>query len=187
MLASEILQTRVAFLPYGPKSLKTLKPRPWILLPRTLGGHLKKQRMEFGLLQRDVQGRFKLDKETYANWEKDRCYPAMKHWPGIIEFLGRDPTPRPCTIGELLLSYRRRHGLSRRALAALLEVDDVTLWRWETDQRKPQSERHIDAIRRLRDLIAIPHLDQSPSLLSIESGPQRTTRGVSNGPEAEIR
>lgn len=28
-------------------------------------------------------------------------------------------------------------------------VDDVTLWRWEKDQRKPENQRHVDAIRRL--------------------------------------
>ena len=152
LLAAEIPQPRVAFLPYGPKILKTLKPRPWVLLPRTLGEHLKKRRMELGLLQRDVQVRFGLDKETYANWEKDRCYPAMRHWPGIIKFLGRDPNPEPRTLGESLLAYRRHHGLSRRALAAVLGADDVTLWRWETDQQKPESERHVDAIRRLGEI-----------------------------------
>ena len=149
LLAAEILQTRVAFLPYGPKLLKTLKPRPWVLLPTTLGEHLKKRRIEQGLLQRDVQDRFNLDKETYANWEKDRYYPAMRHWPGIIEFLGGDPNPKPSTIGQRLLTYRRHHGLSRSALAAILGVDDTTLWRWETDHWKPKGKRHIDAIRRL--------------------------------------
>ena len=143
------LQTRVAFLPFGPKLLKSLKPRPWVLLPRTLGEHLKKRRMELGLLQRDLRLRFKLEKETYANWEKDRCYPAMKHWPGIIEFLGYDPDPGPKTIGDRILAYRRRHGLSRVAMARHLSVDEATLWRWETDRRQPECERHISAIRRL--------------------------------------
>jgi DNA-binding XRE family transcriptional regulator len=144
------LQTRVAFLPFGPKLLKSLKPKPWVLLPRTLGEHLKKRRMELGLWQRDLRVRFKLEKETYANWEKDRCYPAMKHWPGIIEFLGRDPNPEPSTLGERLMAYRRHHGLSRTALAVVLGADDTTLWRWETDQRKPECEKHVDAIRRLK-------------------------------------
>jgi DNA-binding XRE family transcriptional regulator len=105
--------------------------------------------MELGLWQRDLRIHFKLEKETYANWEKDRCYPAMKHWPGIIEFLGRDPNSEPSTLGERLMAYRRRQGLSRKALAAALAVDEGTLWRWETDRRKPEIERHVDAIRRL--------------------------------------
>ena len=106
--------------------------------------------MELGLFQRDLRKRFKLEKETYANWEKDRCYPAMKHWPGIIKFLGHDPNPEPNTLGERLTAYRRHQGLSRKTLAAVLAVDEGTLWRWEIDQRKPESERHVDAIRRLK-------------------------------------
>src|SRR5689334_6996166 len=117
------LQTRVAFLPYGPKSLKTLKPVSYERKPKTLGQHLKKRRLELGLRQRDVQTRFRSDKETYANWEKDRCYPAMRHWPGIIAFLQFDPHSEPESIGEALRAYRRRQGLSRKAFAALIPCD----------------------------------------------------------------
>lgn len=99
--------------------------------------------MELGLLQREIQTRFGLDKETYANWEKDRCQPAMRHWPGIIEFLGCE-AKHP---GRTLMAFRRHHGLSRNAMASLLEVDPHTLWRWEAGRRKPVSQVHIDAIR----------------------------------------
>ena len=105
--------------------------------------------MESGLLQRDLRARFALKKEIYANWEKDRCFPAMKHWPQIIKFLGCDPNPEPRTLGEYLMAYRRRHGLSRKALAIQLDADEATLWRWEVDQRRPENQEHIDAIRRL--------------------------------------
>jgi DNA-binding XRE family transcriptional regulator len=143
------LQGFVALLPYGVKSLKSLKPVPYAREPKTLGQHLKKRRMELGLFQRDLRERFQLEKETYANWEKDRRFPAMKHWPGIIEFLGYDPNPEPKSLSEKLLAYRRRHGLSRRALALQVGLDEATLWRWENDQRKPERKRHIDAIRQL--------------------------------------
>ena len=134
------LQTRVAFLPPGSKLLKTLKPVPYERQPKTLGQHLKKRRLELGLRQRDLRERFNLEKETYANWEKDRCYPAMKHWPGIIAFLGYDPTPEPKTLGERLRAYRRRHGISRKALAAKLRVDEGTLWRWECGTGIPSEQ-----------------------------------------------
>ena len=141
------LQTRVAFLPYGPKRLKTLKPVPWKREPSTLGEHLLKRRMELGLRQRDLRRRFKLEKETYANWEKDRCTPAMKHWPNISAFLGYDPSPEPTTLGQRFLAYRRRHGLSRKALATSLGVDEATLWHWETDERAPTTKAHLHALR----------------------------------------
>ena len=101
------------------------------------------------MFQRDLRKRFKLEKDTYANWEKDRCKPAMKHWPGVIEFLGFDPSPKPITLGEKLFAYRRANGVSRKELARRLGVDEGTLWRWEVDQRKPENEWHVDAIRRL--------------------------------------
>jgi DNA-binding XRE family transcriptional regulator len=96
--------------------------------------------MELGLLQRMVQARFKLDKETYATWEKDRCYPAMKQWPAIIAFLGFDPNGEPQSIGEKLRAYRRRHGLSRKALALMIPCDEATLWKWEEGRRFPLGE-----------------------------------------------
>ena len=105
--------------------------------------------MELELLQRELRGRFTLEKETYANWEKDRCFPAMKHWPGIIEFLGYDPIAEPKTAGERLLAYRRQHGLSRKALAASLRVDKHTVWRWEAGQSEPTSETHRTAFANL--------------------------------------
>ena len=119
-------------------------------LPQTLGQYLKKRRVELGLFQRDLRKRFGLEKETYANWEKDSCYPAMKHWPDIITFLGFDPTAKPTTLGQKLLAYRRRFGLSRKMLATSLKVDDATLWRWETDERKPNHDGHVKAIRQLK-------------------------------------
>jgi DNA-binding XRE family transcriptional regulator len=144
------IQPRVAFLPYGVKSLKSLKPVPYTREPKTLGQHLRKRRLELCLFQRDLRQRFKLEKATYANWEKDRCYPATRHWPGIIEFLGYDPSPEPKTMGERLFAYRRKHGLSRKALAAVLRVDEATLWRWEVGQRMPECKGHVDAIRQLK-------------------------------------
>lgn len=115
---------------------------PYERAPTTLGAHLRKRRLELGLRQRDIQVQFGLDKETLANWEKDRCYPAMRHWPKIIAFLGGDPSPEPKTEGEKLLAYRRQHGMSRKALARKLGVDEHTLWRWETGQRTSLSLNH---------------------------------------------
>ncbi len=102
--------------------------------------------MELGLLLRELRAKFNLEKETYANWEKDRCYPAMKRWPEIIDFLGYDPTPKPKTFGEQLLAYRRQHGLSRKALAYLLRADKHTAWRWEAGVPEPASIAHKEAL-----------------------------------------
>lgn len=150
LAAARISQARADFLPLGPKLLKSLKTSPWSSSHQTLGEHLKKRRMELSLLQRDLRACFKLEKETYANWEKDRCTPAMQHWPGIIEFLGFDPNPKPSTFGERLTAYRRCQGLSRKALAACLAVDEATVWRWEMGQKKSENQKHCEAIQRLQ-------------------------------------
>ena len=76
----------------------------------------------------------------------------MKHWPRIIALLGYDPTPKPTTLGQQLLAYRRQHGFNRETLAATIGVDEATLWRWETDARKPTRKEHLEALR----LMAIP-------------------------------
>ena len=113
----------------------------------TRGEILLKHRIEQGLLQRELPERFGSDKATYANWEKDRRYPAMRHWPGIIKFLEFDPTPQPTTLGQRLFAHRRRYGLSRKALAISLGVDEGTLWRRETDDRAPTKAEHLQALR----------------------------------------
>jgi DNA-binding transcriptional regulator YiaG len=73
----------------------------------------------------------------------------MRHWPQLIEFLGEDPHGSPNSLGEHLLAYRRHNGLSRKAFAAILMTDENTLWRWETNDRKPASKRHLGAIRKV--------------------------------------
>lgn len=139
----------IAAKPTGPKL-----PVRYERVPKTLGQHLKKRRVELGLVQRDICKRFDVDNETYANWEKDRCCPALKNWPDIISFLGYDPTPDQQTLGQQLLAHRRRYGLSRKSLAAALGVDEATLLAWEIDERKPVSDRQIDAVIRVTQIQA---------------------------------
>jgi DNA-binding XRE family transcriptional regulator len=132
------LQGCVAIFSGRPILLKALKPLPYLREPKTLGQHLKKRRLEQGLLQKDLRVRWQLEKETYANWEKDFTIPATKYWPNVIEFLGYDPSPTPTSIGESIRAYRRVKGLTRRELAKMVGCDEATLFRWERDERKPQ-------------------------------------------------
>ena len=73
----------------------------------------------------------------------------MRHWPNTILFLGYDPMQKPQTFGQQLIAYRRRNGLSRKALANSLQIDEATLWRWETDERKPSKKEQYLAIKLL--------------------------------------
>ena len=126
-------QLRVAFLPFVQVIVKAQKPSacPCPSHPITLGQHLKKRRMELGLLQKEVAERLGLDECTVGNWEKDRTYPTVRYLPRLIGYLGYNPCPKPGTLGERLLARRQALGLSRRRLAALIGIDEGTLQRYE--------------------------------------------------------
>ena len=65
------------------------------------------------------------------------------------EHLGYDPNPQPITLGEELLDYRRRNGISRVKLAKDLGCDPETLRKWEKDINKPNETPHTTALARL--------------------------------------
>jgi DNA-binding transcriptional regulator YiaG len=64
--------------------------------------------------------------------------------------LGYYPFKPPETLADRLLACRRHLGLSRRAMAQRLSVDEGTLAHWERGDRQP-SEPHRRAICALAD------------------------------------
>ena len=107
---------------------------------KTIGDHIRKRRLDLGLQQKQVASLICVDKTTIKNWERGHRTPAIRHMPGIIEFLGYVPFAIGESVPEQLIGYRKIHGLSRKRLARILGVDEGTLWRWETGQRRPQGE-----------------------------------------------
>lgn len=61
--------------------------------PVTLGQHLRKRRMDLGLLQKDVARRIGSCVASVWLWESDRAEPELKWMPAILDFLGYDPGP----------------------------------------------------------------------------------------------
>ena len=53
----------------------------------TLGDHLRKRRLDLGLLQREVAERVGVDETTILNWEKNRTRPSAKISARITSFL----------------------------------------------------------------------------------------------------
>jgi transcriptional regulator with XRE-family HTH domain len=53
--------------------------------------------------------------------------------------MGYVPIDGGGTLPGRLRAYRRVRGLSRKRFAAVLRVDEGTLWRWETGERYPQA------------------------------------------------
>lgn len=104
----------------------------------TLGEHLKRRRLDRELRQRDVAEMLGVSQATYENWELDQREPEVRCWPGLIGFLGYDPSPEPRTLGERVKAKRRREGLTLREVAGRLGVDLGTVEAWEKDEvRKP--------------------------------------------------
>lgn len=128
---------RVAFLPFVQVIVKAAKPGAYARHPMTLGQHLKRRRIELGLHQKDAARHLELDECTIGNWERDRTYPAVRFLPRLIRYLGYSPFPVPRTTWERLRAKREALGLSRRRLAALLEIDDGTLQRYEHGVWRP--------------------------------------------------
>jgi transcriptional regulator with XRE-family HTH domain len=117
---------------------------------KTIGDHIRKRRLDLGLQQTQVALLICVDKTTIMNWELGHRSPAIWALPGIIKFLGYVPFAIGESVPERLIGYRKIRGLSRKKLARILGVDEGTLRRWETGQRRP----HGEYARRVRALLA---------------------------------
>jgi transcriptional regulator with XRE-family HTH domain len=103
-----------------------------------LGEHLRKRRIEQGLIQKEVAKQLGVNTWTYILWEQDRSTPTIRYYPSIFAFLGYDPFPAPRTLSEQIATKRRSLGLSFREVADLLGVDEGTVSRWESGEWKPR-------------------------------------------------
>ncbi len=83
---------------------------------QTVGDHLRKHRLDLGLLQRQAAGQLGVDTSTVTNWELGHTEPGFGWMPVIIGFLGYDPRPAPRTIGEALRRHRTNRGMTQKAL-----------------------------------------------------------------------
>ena len=103
----------------------------------TLGDHIRKKRLDLGLLQREVALQIGVAGATIYNWEGNETAPPVRHIPRIIQFLGFNPLQTPRTVAERLLRARKALGLTQKAMARQLGIDPTTLARWERGERKP--------------------------------------------------
>ena len=139
--SSSMRRRRTAALPFchftltGPKPLPASYPKAL----NTLGNHLRKRRLDLGLLQQDLAERLGVVRSTVRNWEANRSQPTPCFVPRIIAFLGYAPSAMltPC---EGLAETRKTLGLTRRQLAKRLGVDEDTLASWEAGRSRPRKK-----------------------------------------------
>lgn len=103
----------------------------------TLGDHLRKRRLDLGLLQREAAEQIGCSVASVTSWERDRAQPKVSVLPAIIDFLGYAPIEPAEPWSARLARSRHAMGLSRRRLAAKLGVDESTVQRWENGRGRP--------------------------------------------------
>jgi transcriptional regulator with XRE-family HTH domain len=140
----------MAALPFCHLRLKSPKPdgRYPVQLQR-LGDHVRKRRLDLGLLQKETAARLGADPTTINNWEAGKSEPQLCFVPRILAFLGYDPRPAGASFGDRLRLARTARGFSIRSLADLLGVDASTVWSWEKGRHRPVARLH----RRLDELL----------------------------------
>lgn len=128
----------------GQKPLPEAYPRELL----TLGDHLRKRRLDLGLLHKEVAERLGVTRDTVRNWERNRTAPVARLVPGIARFLGYLPWRVPESFADRFALYRRSNGLTQRQLAARLRIDPTTVGRWESGRGLPS-----DRLKRRADLL----------------------------------
>ena len=58
---------------------------------KTIGDHIRKKRLDLGLLQKEVAQHVGVDTNSVTNWEKGHTSPRLHIIPRIMEFLGYVP------------------------------------------------------------------------------------------------
>jgi transcriptional regulator with XRE-family HTH domain len=119
---------------------------------KTLGDHIRKKRIELGLLQREVAALLGADPTSVNAWERNYHQPSLHLLPAIIGFLNYNPDviADPASLGQRIAVRRRALGLSQQALAGLMGIDEGTLRGLE--RGRPPSTRRIRDPRRDREM-----------------------------------
>lgn len=98
---------------------------------------IRHRRRELRLSQQQAAKEIGVNTWTVLLWEQGRHAPTPRFYPGLIRFLGHEPWPEPHGASERLKAERLRRGLTRRQLAAMLDVDLGSISKW--DGRPPSA------------------------------------------------
>lgn len=113
-------------------TLKSLIPKPYHFELLTIGDHIKRKRLESGLLLREAAKIMGVRMETVIHWESGQTLePNLKAWPHIIRFLNYCPY-KPCPLlHQKSAMWRKSNGYSLKHIAKLLSVDERTYKKFE--------------------------------------------------------
>jgi len=127
--------------------------------PTTIGGHLRRRRMQLEIFQPEAARMLGVSTVTLSRWECDKIFPTPEFHQPIITYLGQDPfvtAPHPQlksiqsneTNGVAILSHAERIGLAikqcrlerkltRKQCAGSIGVDPRMLRDWENGKHSP--------------------------------------------------
>ena len=125
------------------------KPHGYPESPRTLGEHIKKRRMDLGLLQREVAKRVGTHEATVTIWEAGRTAPTLRWMPWIIDFLEYSPYAQQESFEDWFETVRRSMGVSKAKVARAMGVDPGTLTGWLRGEGRPPADLRERARRAL--------------------------------------
>jgi transcriptional regulator with XRE-family HTH domain len=102
-----------------------------------------KKRIELGLLQRELAALLGVDPGSVNAWERNCRQPVLHRLPAIAAFVGHhfENASAQVPLGLRIAAKRRRLGLSQKALAALLGIDEGTIRRWERGEIRKRERR----------------------------------------------
>ena len=108
----------------------------------TFGDHIRKKRLDLGLLQKDVAKIIGTSTDTICYWENNRATPYISYIPNIIKFLGYVPFNTSCNnLREKIVASRKLLGLSQKKFARLIGIDPSTLGKWEQEKSTPRPDK----------------------------------------------
>jgi DNA-binding transcriptional regulator YiaG len=117
----------------GPKPQSKAYPKHL----KTLGDHIRKRRLDLGLLQKDVAEQLRVETASICNWESNETQPMVHCLPGIIAFLGHNPLPEADDLIGKFKRLRNTLGLTQEQLAQKLRIDESTIAAWERRESTP--------------------------------------------------
>lgn len=119
-------------------SLSATKPQVLADQGESIGAHLRRARKARSLKQIEVARIMGVCQHSVVDWETETKKPTDRQYPAIIAFLAYEPWAEPRTLPEQLIAARRRRGISGKAAAHLVGVDEGTYRRWEAGRTTPQ-------------------------------------------------
>jgi DNA-binding transcriptional regulator YiaG len=126
----------------GQRPLPSAYPKELI----TLGGWIRKTRLDQGLSQEKVAKILGVTEQCITNWELHHNEPESRHVPHIIEFIGYYPYDPTAELIDRMEAIRRAFGMTQEQFSRILDVDESSLASWARREHKPM-KRTLEILR----------------------------------------